>query len=49
MPNDTEQPEYTVYRSAPRGLLARLRGEEDVVADVPGGDDPGGPRRRLRS
>jgi LCP family protein required for cell wall assembly len=47
MPNDTEQPEYTVYRSAPRGLLARLRGEEDVVADVPGGDDPGGPRRRL--
>jgi LCP family protein required for cell wall assembly len=47
MPNDTEQPEYTVYRSAPRGLLARLRGEEDVVADVPGGDEPGGPRRRL--
>jgi LCP family protein required for cell wall assembly len=43
MPNDTEQPEYTVYRSAPRGLLARLRGEEDGVGD--GGAPP--PRSRL--
>jgi LCP family protein required for cell wall assembly len=45
MPNDTEQREYTVYRSTPRGLLARLRGEEDVVGDAPGGGDPGGPRK----
>ena len=45
MPNDTEQREYTVYRSTPRGLLARLRGEEDVVGDAPGGGDPGGPGR----
>src|ERR1700685_1938423 len=47
MPNDTDQREYTVYRSTPRGLLARLRGEEDVVGDAPGGGDPGGPRKRL--
>jgi LCP family protein required for cell wall assembly len=58
MPNDTEEHEYTVYRSAPRGLLARLRGEEDGVGD--GGTppprsrlpwrrrrDPGGPPRKL--
>jgi LCP family protein required for cell wall assembly len=43
MPNDTEQPDYTVYRSAPRGLLARLRGEEDGVGD--GGRPP--PRSRF--
>jgi LCP family protein required for cell wall assembly len=44
MPNDTEQPKYTVYRSAPRGLLARLRGEEDGVGD--GAPPP--PRSRFR-
>jgi len=47
MPDDTEQRPYKVYRSAPRGLLARLRGEEDVVGpygpDGPSGDGgPGG-------
>jgi LCP family protein required for cell wall assembly len=47
MPDDTEQRPYKVYRSAPRGLLARLRGEEDGVGtdgpDGPGGDGgPGG-------
>jgi LCP family protein required for cell wall assembly len=43
MANDTEEHEYTVYRSAPRGLLARLRGEEDGVGD--GGAPP--PRSRV--
>ncbi len=40
MPNDTEQPRYKVYRSAPRGLLERLRGENETIG---GGDEP--PRR----
>jgi LCP family protein required for cell wall assembly len=47
MPNDTEQKDYTLYRSAPRGLLARLRGEEDGVGDGTGGGGPREPRRRL--
>ena len=40
-----EERPYKVYRSVPKGLRARLRGEEDI-ADEPrrGGDDgPGGP------
>ena len=41
MPNDTEERPYKVYRSAPRGLLARLRGEEDGV-DPGAPDGPGG-------
>jgi LCP family protein required for cell wall assembly len=36
----TEERPYTVYRSRPRGLLARLRGEEDTA--LPGGDGGGG-------
>jgi LCP family protein required for cell wall assembly len=36
---------YTTYRSRPRGLLARLRGEEDTV--LPGGDGGEGGRRRF--
>jgi LCP family protein required for cell wall assembly len=47
MPNDTDEPKYTLYRSAPRGVLARLRGEEDGVGDGPGGSGPRPPRRRL--
>jgi LCP family protein required for cell wall assembly len=31
MPTNTEEPQYKVYRSAPRGLLARLRGEDDTA------------------
>jgi len=30
MPNDLEQRPYKLYRSGPRGLKARLRGEEDI-------------------
>jgi LCP family protein required for cell wall assembly len=37
---------YTVYRSAPRGLRARLRGEEDAALPGPGKPDKGGGRRR---
>jgi LCP family protein required for cell wall assembly len=46
----SEEPPYTVYRSRPRGLRARLRGEEDSeLRDAPPGRDgrerrPGGPR-----
>ncbi|MGZ4267574.1 MAG: LCP family protein, partial [Solirubrobacteraceae bacterium] len=40
-----EERPYTVYRSRQRGLLARLRGEEDV--ELPGGDG-GEPRDRRR-
>ena len=43
-----EERPYKVYRSVPKGLRARLRGEEDI-ADEPrrGGDDgPGGPGGR---
>ena len=44
----TEQRPYNTYRSRPRGLLARLRGEEDVL--LPGDDDRrNGERRRFRS
>jgi len=54
MPNDLGQPPYKVYRSGPRGLKARLRGEEDDLRVGPGGPDgpdynryrAGGDRRR---
>ncbi len=48
-PNQDERP-YRTYRSSPRGLLARLRGEDDVaLSERPGGEPPGGkPRRRWR-
>ncbi|MGI8506633.1 MAG: LCP family protein [Solirubrobacteraceae bacterium] len=41
-PDDSNRP-YTVYRSTPRGLRSRLRGEEDAALDEgkkPGGRDP---------
>ncbi len=44
MPSDLEQRPYKLYRSAPRGLMARLRGEEDVLT---GHDDDRGPRERA--
>ncbi len=31
MPSDLEQPPYKLYRSGPKGLRARLRGEEDEL------------------
>ncbi len=35
MPNDLEQPPYKLYRSGPKGLKARLRGEEDDLRVAP--------------
>ena len=49
MPNDLEQRPYKLYRSGPRGLKARLRGEEDLGVGpdrlVPD-DRDGGPEYR---
>jgi LCP family protein required for cell wall assembly len=44
MPNDTEPRPYKLYRSGPRGLLSRLRGEDDITSLEPG--DNGEPPRR---
>ncbi len=45
MPSDLEDRPYKLYRAAPRGLLARLRGEESVLPGRDGGDkEPRGPR-----
>src|SRR5437868_1248779 len=48
MPNDLEQRPYKLYRSGPRGLKARLRGEEDLGLgpDRPAPDRDGRPGRR---
>jgi LCP family protein required for cell wall assembly len=45
-----DQRPYRTYRSSPRGLLSRLRGEDDVaLPQGPDGEPPGGkPRRRWR-
>jgi LCP family protein required for cell wall assembly len=43
----SERP-YTVYRAAPRGLRARLRGEEEIGVPEPGRDGGGGRRRWWR-
>jgi LCP family protein required for cell wall assembly len=45
MASDLERRPYKLYRAAPRGLMARLRGQEDT--DLPGPGDPGGPGRRT--
>jgi LCP family protein required for cell wall assembly len=52
MPSDLEQRPYKLYRSGPKGLRARLRGEEDELrgpADYQkyGGRRDRGPRRRI--
>src|SRR3954451_18159415 len=49
MPAPGDRPDYKVYRARPRGLLSRLRGDEDSwngAAPDGGGDRPGraGPR-----
>jgi LCP family protein required for cell wall assembly len=52
MPSDLDQPPYKLYRSGPRGLRARLRGEEEAVWPGPGepdGGDEAGRSRSLRS
>jgi LCP family protein required for cell wall assembly len=46
MPSNLGQPPYKVYRSGPRGLRARLRGEEDELVQLPG---PDGDYRRYRT
>jgi LCP family protein required for cell wall assembly len=46
MPNDTEERPYKLYHSTPRGLLARLRGEQDGLPGRDGGDKPPRPWRR---
>jgi LCP family protein required for cell wall assembly len=48
MPHDLEQRPYKLYRSGPRGLKARLRGEEDLGLgpDRPAPDRDGRPGRR---
>jgi LCP family protein required for cell wall assembly len=49
MPSDTEQPRYKLYRSTPRGLLERLRGEDEAVGGGGQGDEPPrGPRGPWR-
>jgi LCP family protein required for cell wall assembly len=40
MPSNLGQPPYKVYRSGPRGLRERLRGEEESLLGPPGGDGP---------
>jgi LCP family protein required for cell wall assembly len=50
MPSDLREPPYTLYRARPKGLRARLRGEEDAF--IPSPDRPDGrpplpqPRKR---
>ncbi len=45
-PSEDERP-YRTYRSSPRGLLSRLRGEEDVaLPQRPDGEPPDRARRR---
>ena len=48
MPSDLEERPYKLYRSAPRGLRARLRGEEDVLSSDDGGAGRGPRQPRIR-
>src|SRR5256885_544472 len=45
-PTATGERPYKLYRSVPRGLRARLRGEEQIAPPRRGDDGPGGPGRR---
>src|SRR5947209_19655107 len=38
MPGNLGQPPYKVYRSGPRGLRERLRGEDEALVPPPGGN-----------
>ncbi|HTX30942.1 MAG TPA: LCP family protein [Solirubrobacteraceae bacterium] len=53
MPSNLEQPPYKRYRSGPRGLKERLRGEDEPLVPPRGGDGNynryGGGRRGLRN
>ncbi len=46
---DPDPRPYTTYRAAPRGLLARLRGEEELALPEPGRGGPDEPGRWRRS
>src|SRR5947199_4033756 len=51
MPSDLEERPYNLYRAGPRGLRARLRGEEDSLLPregPPHEDEPGRAVRRRR-
>ena len=49
MPSDLEQPPYKLYRSGPKGLRARLRGEDDELrGPVDYRKYKGGPERGTR-
>jgi len=45
-PSDPAERPYKLYRSVPKGLRARLRGEEDIDSVRRGDGGPGGPGRR---
>jgi LCP family protein required for cell wall assembly len=45
---DPDPRPYTTYRAAPRGLLARLRGEEELALPEPGRGGPDEPGRWRR-
>jgi LCP family protein required for cell wall assembly len=52
MPSDLEERPYKIYRAGPKGLRARLRGEEDELGIAPNyrtyrGGSREGPRRRI--
>ncbi len=49
MPSDTEQRPYKVYRAGPRGLRARLRGDDDGMLPPRGPDRGGSPDRPKRT
>ncbi|MFL5861981.1 MAG: LCP family protein [Solirubrobacteraceae bacterium] len=44
--SDPGERPYKLYRSVPKGLRARLRGEEQIAPPRRGDDGPGGPGRR---
>lgn len=46
VPRRGERPAYTLYRSKPRGLRERARGEEDSLEELHGGGERGEPGRR---
>src|SRR5450755_569419 len=43
---DPDPRPYTTYRAGPKGLMARLRGEDELALPAPGGGGPDEPRRR---
>ena len=45
---DPDPRPYTTYRAAPRGLLSRLRGEQELALPDSGRGGPGEPGRRSR-